>query len=653
MSNTLYKQTQRVLVDEGTPGAPDRDVKSSAYLCGYYPRDLFEAAVSDAAAAAGGSLRLDENGVPRNIGDFLSLSTFLPESVVAGLAANGAAIYDLVTYVCANVVTYTRVSGTAPVPPTYEERSSQAWDSVAVSLGSITGAGYVEFNLGPAGMCNVGVQLTDASTNPYFINGTEISQATLPLFLNPGWLLLSVFQQGTQTAARTPSADLAFGLGTLQAHAPTDVYRIQRVGTVLKAYRNGVELFPQLGNVNPLAELRVVGQLYSSSAYVDNPEIVLASESTIVLPALQAIGGQGAAYSGANVELPAVFILTRAPGRASLALPALRAVGSGHEGDVVGSTTYAQGEATLPPLTAYAYGGLPVYQAGDVILPPLIASAHGVTGEIGGATLTLPPALARGSDRIYGEARLVLPAVRIESTSYEGPNGATMRSLGLASAQLTTSSFLAVSMNSAGAVTSVMAVGLLLDAELRSAAGAATSLAAQQLLDAVMNTVVGATANVPAFSQDSTTWVVNLDSLASTTYKAYDYNSFAAWGGAYLGARAGGLYVLDGDDDAGAPIAAMVSFGKHDFETTRVKRPTQVYLGVSSTDRMFLKVVVDDTEEYIYEARDYSESLRQQRVDVGRGIRANYLTFELYNNQGCDFELDSVEFMTVKTSRRL
>ena len=42
-----------------------------------------------------------------------------------------------------------------------------------------------------------------------------------------------------------------------------------------------------------------------------------------------------------------------------------------------------------------------------------------------------------------------------------------------------------------------------------------------------------------------------------------------------------------------------------------------------------------------------------QRVDTGLGLKANYFTFELFNNNGCDFNLDSVEFKSVTLKRRI
>jgi hypothetical protein len=95
-----------------------------------------------------------------------------------------------------------------------------------------------------------------------------------------------------------------------------------------------------------------------------------------------------------------------------------------------------------------------------------------------------------------------------------------------------------------------------------------------------------------------------------------------------------------------------MSFGKRDFSTSLFKRVSECYLGVSSAGKMFLKVRFDG-EEYLYTARNSDVDLRAQRFDMGRGIRTNYIEFELFNNDGCGFELDTVEFQVLPLSRRI
>ena len=119
-----------------------------------------------------------------------------------------------------------------------------------------------------------------------------------------------------------------------------------------------------------------------------------------------------------------------------------------------------------------------------------------------------------------------------------------------------------------------------------------------------------------------------------------------------FGARSDGLYLMEGDTDAGVPIRASLAFGSTDFKTRHLKRPEHAYIGVASSGTMYLKVIVQG-KEYVYAARRSDDYMAVQRIDIGRGIRASYLAFELYNSDGCDFELNTVSFYAAELTRSI
>jgi hypothetical protein len=45
--------------------------------------------------------------------------------------------------------------------------------------------------------------------------------------------------------------------------------------------------------------------------------------------------------------------------------------------------------------------------------------------------------------------------------------------------------------------------------------------------------------------------------------------------------------------------------------------------------------------------------LKQQRITLGKGLKANYIELEIYNSDGCEFELDSVEFVMADLKRKI
>lgn len=158
---------------------------------------------------------------------------------------------------------------------------------------------------------------------------------------------------------------------------------------------------------------------------------------------------------------------------------------------------------------------------------------------------------------------------------------------------------------------------------------------------------------IKAIGAGQETLAISLEGGGTTRYEGFDFNSYAKIGAGYFGCRPDGIYQLDGDTDAGDPIRAMVRFGKQAFGTSALKRITHAYVGVSGRGRLVLKVIAEG-EEYLYVARSYDEELRVQRFDLGKGLRANWLAFELHSPDGEDFDdMASVEFAVVPLNRRI
>lgn len=155
---------------------------------------------------------------------------------------------------------------------------------------------------------------------------------------------------------------------------------------------------------------------------------------------------------------------------------------------------------------------------------------------------------------------------------------------------------------------------------------------------------------------DSETWVMNLGTQGTTNYTNYGFNSFALIGQRYYGAGPDGIFVLDGDTDAGEPIRANWSVGELDFGTALQKTISHAYVGMSAKGNLFMKVLVgegDEARAYVYKTRSFSQSLKQQRIVCGQGLKANYATIEFYNEEGADFEIDTVEFHVADLKRRI
>lgn len=156
----------------------------------------------------------------------------------------------------------------------------------------------------------------------------------------------------------------------------------------------------------------------------------------------------------------------------------------------------------------------------------------------------------------------------------------------------------------------------------------------------------------PETADKQETWLVNRDTLSTTTYSGYNFNSYCERNGQYYAACKDGIYLLDGNTDSGDEIKASIQLGDIDFGSTMLKSMSNCYIGVKTDGKMVLKVVANG-KEYFYESRRLSEHLQQHRFTTGKGLRANYMTLELHNKDGADFELDTVQFRVINLSRRI
>ena len=153
-------------------------------------------------------------------------------------------------------------------------------------------------------------------------------------------------------------------------------------------------------------------------------------------------------------------------------------------------------------------------------------------------------------------------------------------------------------------------------------------------------------------------WVLNTEGKGVSTYQNYPFNSFMKLGGKYYGAMSDGLYLLEGEDDAGTDIAARIRLGVTDMNTRKLKRVPEAYIGYKSDGNLLLRVIVTDDHsgdkvalEYLMRPRP-AVALRESRFEPGRGVNVVDWDFEIENINGADFDLAEVEFHPLITTRR-
>lgn len=156
-----------------------------------------------------------------------------------------------------------------------------------------------------------------------------------------------------------------------------------------------------------------------------------------------------------------------------------------------------------------------------------------------------------------------------------------------------------------------------------------------------------------------TAWVMNTNTRAVSSYSNIPFNSFAMFGGQWLAAGPGGIYVMGGDTDSGAPILArlrtgLINFGNED----KLFRVDRAYIGGTIQGDVLLKVIATTLEgcifEQIYRLKpDRRSELRRHGTDIGRGFRSVYWTFELLTDaQGAQFQITDLTPLPLELTGR-
>lgn len=147
-------------------------------------------------------------------------------------------------------------------------------------------------------------------------------------------------------------------------------------------------------------------------------------------------------------------------------------------------------------------------------------------------------------------------------------------------------------------------------------------------------------------------WVVNTHTLGLSRYSGYNFNSISEG----LGAREDGIYLLEGADDAGTPIEALIRTGFIDFGMTAKKSNPYAYLTATVDGRLLLKVRTSQDGAKVedwYEMTEAQSTTDNSRFQIGRGLKARFWQYELANVNGADFEAADLRIPVVLTKRRI
>ena len=145
-------------------------------------------------------------------------------------------------------------------------------------------------------------------------------------------------------------------------------------------------------------------------------------------------------------------------------------------------------------------------------------------------------------------------------------------------------------------------------------------------------------------------WVLNADSDHHSQYENWQINSFGRFNGQDIAAMPGGIYLLTGDDDAGATIEASIFWPACDLTSRQMKVLEAAFIRMrgNCNDISFV-VVIDEDEEVIFNVSltRTKEGNMVARVPMPRGFQGQLYKF------GIRFEGEGkIEFFEVEIDSR-
>lgn len=372
-----------------------------------------------------------------------------------------------------------------------------------------------------------------------------------------------------------------------------------------------------------------------------------------ILAALDAIGGVYSRGGEALATLQSIGF--EGGGTGGGQLPSLHGSSTGMYGTGDGGgISWHLGALPSICISGLLYSGHPASQLRGS-LAAVVAFAHDSTQDVSG--------------QAYG----LLPPIAGAAFGTEGDGLCTIADYALGLGRMQAATYVVVVLNSRGQLAAVFDAQTILGADLLSKAQVRDSIAGDMSLLAYIDSVVrgadglqgqsftgGGQAPNPGQQMPGGTedydggyfvWVFNARTGAVSRYLRYGFDSFAQIGGHHFGVAEDGVYLLEGDTDAGQRIEARAGTGLLDLGAKELKHVSAVYLDAASDGVLSVRVQAGQ-QQYTYQARRASQHNAQQRVDTGRGLRATHYSFELLNG-GADFELDAMDVNVAKSARRI
>lgn len=325
---------------------------------------------------------------------------------------------------------------------------------------------------------------------------------------------------------------------------------------------------------------------------------------------------------------------------------------------------YGHGNVALPPLYSEGEGGMyvpPEPEYGSAWLPKPYSIGYLQTSSPGSGDASLPSLISKGGEGNYGEASVVLPP--LYSYGYYGGRADTAYFMEMLYAidGLWPIPDYVLFFDVSGQLTDTMSgtreqvARLIEELQLSDSYSVLGSFVVDfnetlQMGDNALGQRTDGETHEPVFADGSRVWVVNIDTGASSQYDGYGFNSFFEDNGKYYGVAEDGIYLLEGDDDAGRPLSGMIDLGNTNYGSPGKKKSMGAYIGVASDGTIYLQITVDGTTR-TYQMNNTSTAMKTQRIPVSHRQFGTYWNPVLISES--DFEIADLNLTMYPITRRV
>lgn len=359
----------------------------------------------------------------------------------------------------------------------------------------------------------------------------------------------------------------------------------------------GLAKFGKSGQTNQLLPLTGSGNSY------------LHGTGAVTLYSVTAAGSasQNPTGSGA-IKLPSVLASGICGALGAVTLPSVTIAGS------ITNLDIARGALTLPRVKASGHALSGYLLHGDLRLPSVKAS--GFTGWAGAVKLTHVSASGTGRTDLHATGYIRLPSVHASGVGHLFAD-AWRGALVLPSLRIVPRMF-----------------GALLLPSVRASGNASSA----------------------ALTAALRSWAFNVEHKTVTEFPAYFFVRFLRWNNHHYGIGInGGLYLLEGENDAGVAIPWLFRTGQDDMGSPAQKGVSGVYVTGNIEAGAELTLIDDKKQRYTYRTHAPSAGSDQRvyRVVTGKGIRTCGVGIEMASTLGGYFEVDLIAPKFVVSKRNL